>query len=599
MTDTITQTTPVLEPAAQEFVEATANPPFLFDLPVEQGRATVDSVQDGDIPAPAVDVEDLTIAGGPTGEVSIRVYRPAGSVGPLPVILFTHGAGWVFGDAHTHDRLVRELTTRAEAATVFTSYSLSPEARYPVAIEQVYAALEWIGEHGAEHDLDPGRIAVAGDSVGGNMTAAVTLMAKQRGGPRLAAQLLYYPVTDASFDTASYHQFATDYWLRRDAMQWFWDQYTTDPADRAQITASPLRASLEELSGLPRALVIVGEADVLRDEGEAYAAKLRAAGVPVTAVRYQGIVHDFVMVNALRETHAAVAATAQGGDFLQGGPLRRVSHCCNAFRPIPSPPGTHPGDTHECQPTVVLVHGAFADASSFAELVPLLVADGLTVRVPAVPNRSLVDDAAYIASVVRAVEGPVLLVGHSYGGAVITVAGVEQNVVGLVYLAGYALDQGESLGELQGRFPDSDLASALVYTPFPVPGSDEPGTDVSVDVSRFPAIFAADVDPDRAAVLAVSQRPLAAQAFGEPASAAAWRSTPAWGVVAAADHTLNPDVERFGYERAGMTVTEVDSSHLVMLAHPEAVAEVIRTAVAAVATVDSVAAVDAVAPVGS
>jgi acetyl esterase len=149
------------------------------------------------------------------------------------------------------------------------------------------------------------------------MMAATTIMAKQRGGPRIAAQVLYYPVTDANFDTGSYHQFATGYWLRRDAMQWYWDQYTTDPAQRAQITASPLRATLEELADLPPALVIVGEADPLRDEGEAYSAKLRAAGVPVTAVRYQGIIHDFVMVNSLRDTHAAKAATAQGGEFLR------------------------------------------------------------------------------------------------------------------------------------------------------------------------------------------------------------------------------------------------------------------------------------------
>lgn len=234
----MTEIKPVLEQAAQEFADSTANPPYLFDLPVDEGRRVVDSVQDGDIPAPAVDVTDLTIAGGPSGEVSVKIYRPAGSVGVLPVILYTHGAGWVFGDAHTHDRLVRELTTRAEAATVFTNYSLSPGAKYPTAIEEIYAALEWIGEHGAEQQLDTNRIAVAGDSVGGNMTAAITLMAKQRGGPRIAAQVLYYPVTDANFDTGSYQQFATGYWLRRDAMQWFWDQYTTDPAQRAEITAS-------------------------------------------------------------------------------------------------------------------------------------------------------------------------------------------------------------------------------------------------------------------------------------------------------------------------------------------------------------------------
>jgi acetyl esterase len=171
---------------------------------------------------------------------------------------------------------VLERVARAHAATVFVSYRRSPEARYPRALDEIYVALEWIGQHGAEHDLDPNRIAVAGDSVGGNMTAALTLRAKQHDGPRIAVQLLYYPVTDASFDTGSYLQFATGYWLRRDAMQWYWDQYTTDPAQRAEITASPLRASLDELSGLPPALVIVGEADLLRDEGEAYAAKLRA-----------------------------------------------------------------------------------------------------------------------------------------------------------------------------------------------------------------------------------------------------------------------------------------------------------------------------------
>ncbi|HEY6493956.1 MAG TPA: alpha/beta hydrolase [Trebonia sp.] len=199
----MTKIIPVLEPAAQEFADATAKPPFLFDLSPEEGRKTVDSVQDGDIPAPPAGVTDLTIAGGPSGEVSIKIYRPAGAVGVLPVVLFTHGAGWVFGDAHTHGRLVKELTSRAVAATVFTNYSLSPEARYPTAIEEIYAALEWIAEHGAEHDLDPARIAVAGDSVGGNMTAAITIMAKQRRGPRIAAQVLYYPVTDASFDTDS------------------------------------------------------------------------------------------------------------------------------------------------------------------------------------------------------------------------------------------------------------------------------------------------------------------------------------------------------------------------------------------------------------
>jgi acetyl esterase/lipase len=237
--------------------------------------------------------------------------------GPLPAILYIHGAGWVFGNAHTHDRLIRELAAGTGSAVVFPDYSLPPEARYPTALEESFAVGTWVAEHGAERGLDGTRIAVTGDSVGGNMSAALTLLAKERGGPKLSAQVLFYPVTDASFDTASYHEFAEGYFLRRDAMQWFWDQYTTTDAERAQITASPLRASTEQLAGLPPALVITGEADVLRDEGEAYAAKLRQASVAVTAVRYQGIIHDFVMLNALRGTKAAESAINQAIGFLR------------------------------------------------------------------------------------------------------------------------------------------------------------------------------------------------------------------------------------------------------------------------------------------
>jgi acetyl esterase/lipase len=315
MTDSAAR--PVLEPAAQAFAEATANPPYLFDLGPAEGRKTVDEVQSGDIVKPAVDEEWVTVPGGPTGQVRVRIVRPAGATGTLPVIIYIHGAGWVFGNAHTHDRLVRELTVGTGAAVVFPEYELSPEAPYPVAIEQNYAAARWVVTEGAGHYLDSTRVAVAGDSVGGNMSAALTLMAKERGNVSLAAQVLFYPVTDAAFDTGSYRQFAEGYFLRRDAMQWFWDQYTTDEKHRAEITASPLRATAEQLKGLPPALVITAEADVLRDEGEAYANKLRQAGVPVTAVRYQGIIHDFVMLNALRETRAADAAITQATGFLR------------------------------------------------------------------------------------------------------------------------------------------------------------------------------------------------------------------------------------------------------------------------------------------
>jgi acetyl esterase len=310
-------TTVELEPAAQEFAAATADPPYLFDLGPVEGRKTVDEVQSGEVETPDVEITDITIPGGPSDAVSVRILRPKDAQGQLPVILYTHGAGWVFGNSHTHDRLVRELAVGTGAAVVFPNYSLSPEARYPTAIEEIYSVLEWVAGHGAEQDLDGARIAVAGDSVGGNMTAALTLMAKQRSGPDLRAQVLFYPVTDASFDTGSYHEFAEGYFLRRDAMQWFWDQYTTDEAERAEITASPLRATTNDLAELPKALVITGEADVLRDEGEAYASKLREAGVDVTATRYEGIIHDFVMLNALRGTNAAGAAIAQAIEYIR------------------------------------------------------------------------------------------------------------------------------------------------------------------------------------------------------------------------------------------------------------------------------------------
>jgi acetyl esterase/lipase len=309
MSETIDR--PVLEPAAQAFVEATATPPFLYQLDPVEGRKVVDDVQSGEIAEPAIDEEWVAVEGGPTGPVDVRIVKPRGATGPLPVVLYMHGGGWVFGNARSHDRLVRELAVGADVAVVFVEYTPSPEARYPVAIEQGYRAAQWIGTDGAAHGLDASRLAVAGDSVGGNMTAALTLMAKERGDVTFAAQLLFYPVTDANFDTGSYQRFATGYFLHREGMRWFWDQYTTDAAERAQITASPLRATIEQLAGLPPALVITDEADVLRDEGEAYADKLRAAGVAVTSTRYLGMVHDFMMLNTLRDSGAATSAIAQ------------------------------------------------------------------------------------------------------------------------------------------------------------------------------------------------------------------------------------------------------------------------------------------------
>ncbi len=306
-----------LEPAAEKFCQDTAKPPFLFDLGPEKGRATVDEVQSSTIPLPAVETVDIKVAQSAGGMVSVRIIRPTQAAKSLPTVLYLHGAGWVFGNAHTHDRLVRELAIGANAAVVFPEYSLSPEARYPTALEECYSVLKWVSTAGAEQGLDPKRIVVAGDSVGGNLATAVALLAKQHKGPALRGQLLFYPVTNADFDTASYREFATGYFLRRDAMQWFWDQYTTDPAQRAEITASPLRATTADLADLPPALVITAEADVLRDEGEAYANLLRQAGVAVTAARFQGIIHDFVMLNALAHTQAARGAMTLATGWLR------------------------------------------------------------------------------------------------------------------------------------------------------------------------------------------------------------------------------------------------------------------------------------------
>ncbi|MEU4311868.1 alpha/beta hydrolase [Nocardia sp. NPDC024068] len=230
-------------------------------------------------------------------------------------------------------------------------------------------------------------------------------------------------------------------------------------------------------------------------------------------------------------------------------------------------------------PTIVLVHGAFADASSWHPVIERLLADGHRVAAPPVAGRSLAADADQIRAFVERIDGPVLLAGHSYGGAVITVAGTAGNVIGLVYVSGYALEVGESLGQLQGGFPDSALAAHLVYTPAAAEPGGEPGTDVWVDPAAFPEVFAAGLDPRTAQALAVSQRPLSGAAFAEPAGAAAWKTKPGWGIVSAADHTINPDVERYGYRRAGLrSIVEIDAPHLVMHTHPGEVAGVITGA---------------------
>jgi acetyl esterase/lipase len=300
----------VLEAAAQQFADATSKPPFLYELGPDGARRVLDDVQAAPIAKLDVAEQWITVPVA-VGDAQVRIVKPVGAAGVLPAILYVHGGGWVLGNAGTHDRLVRELAVGVHAAVAFVEYDRSPEARYPVAIEQAYATAQWITRNGPSEGLDAARLAIAGDSVGGNMTAAVAILAKQRGDVHFVHQSMYYPVTDAAQDTDSYREFAEGPFLTAKAMAWYWDAYLPDRSMRSEITASPLRASIEELAGLPDAFLIVDENDVLRDEGEAYARKLIQAGVRTTSVRYNGIIHDFMMLNPLRETAATTAAVEQ------------------------------------------------------------------------------------------------------------------------------------------------------------------------------------------------------------------------------------------------------------------------------------------------
>ncbi|MFY1018043.1 alpha/beta hydrolase [Ectopseudomonas khazarica] len=249
--------------------------------------------------------------------ITLKVVRPEGARGVLPGFMFFHGGGWVLGDYPTHERLIRDLVVGSGAAAIYVDYTPSPEARYPTAINQAYAATKWVADNGSKIGVDGSRLAVAGNSVGGNMAAVVALKAKAAGTPKLRFQLLLWPVTDANFNNASYNQFAEGHFLTRGMMEWFWDNYTSDPKQRNEIYASPLRASLEQLQGLPPALVQTAEMDVLRDEGEAYARRLNAAGVAVTSVRYNGMIHDYGLLNVVAEVPAVRSAMDQAAQALK------------------------------------------------------------------------------------------------------------------------------------------------------------------------------------------------------------------------------------------------------------------------------------------
>ncbi len=306
-----------LEPAAAGFAEAAAAGKPIYELAYADARAVLARVQAEKVAASApTTTQDLVWKIGPTGAVRIRIVRPADAQGSLPAILYYHGGGWVMGDRNTHDHLIRELAVQSRAAVVFVEYDNAPDVRYPVNNEQAYAALEYVAAHGAALGIDGTRLAVAGDSAGGNMAIAITMMAKDRAGPLISHQLLFYPVTDDVSDNASYRAFGEGPFLTRRAMDYFLE--ANFPADRRQdVLAFPLRASLDRLSGLPAATIIVAENDLLRDEGEAYGRRLIEAGVPVATTRFNGTIHDFVMLNPLAASEPARAAISQGAARLR------------------------------------------------------------------------------------------------------------------------------------------------------------------------------------------------------------------------------------------------------------------------------------------
>jgi acetyl esterase len=232
-------------------------------------------------------------------EIVLNIARPKGAASKLPVVVFIHGGGWVLGDYPTHRRLVRDLVVESGYCAVFVNYTRTPEALFPRQIEEIYAATKWVAEHGHEINVDGSNLAVVGNSVGGNMTAVTAIKAKENGGPKIKLQILMWPIVDADFETESYKQFGRDRFLSTPLMQWMYDMYIADPDKRRDIHASPLRATLEQLQGLPPALIQVAENDILRDEGEAYGRKLDEAGVEVTTIRYDGMIHDFGLLNGL------------------------------------------------------------------------------------------------------------------------------------------------------------------------------------------------------------------------------------------------------------------------------------------------------------
>jgi acetyl esterase len=294
-----------------------ANEPPVEGLSAGQSRAALTRLQSTPIGRPGADIQDHILPIGPSGSLPVRVIRPRDATDPLPGVIYFHGGGWVRGDTDTHDRLEREIAVGAHACVIHVVYDRAPEVQYPIAIEQAYAATSYVSAHADEIGVDPTRLAVAGDDAGATIAAAVTMMARDRQGPKIDLQILFCPIMGCDFSSKSYATFADGPWLTRAAAEWYWNAYLPDVNRRTEITASPILATVDQLRNLPDALIVIAENDPLRDEGEAYARNLADAGVRVTSVRYNGTVHDFVVLNALADTPAAASAVLQAVQALQ------------------------------------------------------------------------------------------------------------------------------------------------------------------------------------------------------------------------------------------------------------------------------------------
>ncbi len=302
---------PYLDNTAKTFLENLAkNAKPLYEIDPEDAREFLTFIQEKGYKDIDAQIEDITISDENAGEISVRLIRPKDYSGDenLPLIIYCHGGGWVMGCADNFDMTIKTIANHTHSALAFVNYSRAPEFQYPTALNQIYAVLEHFSQNGGDYKINPYRIAIMGDSAGGNMAAATAIRTKLENGPQLVFQVLVYPVTDAEMKTDSYKEFKDGPWLSKKAMEYFWNCYLPDKDKRNGIYISPLKAEIEYLKGVAPALVLTAENDVLRDEGEAYARKLIEAGVDTGCVRINNTFHDFLLLNGLRESRGVKSA---------------------------------------------------------------------------------------------------------------------------------------------------------------------------------------------------------------------------------------------------------------------------------------------------